>query len=72
MQMPCSWQEDARTKVLKTIPEGVKISVTGSIRNADSNKWYLVTYEGVEGYLFTGDTKPESWFTRFRELITGK
>ena len=72
MQMPCSWQEDARTKVLKTIPEGVKISVTGSIRNADRNKWYLVTYEGVEGYLFTGDTKPESWFTRFRELITGK
>ena len=72
MQMPCSWQEDARTKVLKTIPEGVKISITGSIRNADSNKWYLVTYEGVEGYLFTGDTKPESWFTRFRELITGK
>ena len=72
MSLPCSREEDARTKVLKTIPRGKKLSVTGSIRNADDNRWYIVSYEGMEGYLFTGDTKPESWFTRFRELITGK
>ena len=72
MDLPCFWEEDARTKVLKTIPAGEKLSVTGSIRNADNSKWYTVSYEGVKGYLFTGDTKPESWFTRFRDLITGE
>ena len=72
MNLPCFWEEDARSKVLKTIPAGEKLSVTGSIRNADNSKWYTVSYEGVEGYLFTGDTKPESWFTRFRDLITGE
>lgn len=72
MDLPCFWEEDARSKVLKTIPAGEKLSVTGSIRNADNSKWYTVSYEGVEGYLFTGDTKPESWFTRFRDLITGE
>lgn len=72
MSLPCSQEEDARTKVLKTIPKGEKLPVTGSIRNADNSKWYIVSYEGTEGFLFTGDTKPESWLTRFRELITGK
>ena len=72
MSLPCFREEDARTKVLQTIPKGEKLSVTGSIRNADNSRWYLVSYQGTEGYLFTGDTKPESWFTRFRELITGK
>ena len=72
MSLPCSWEEDARTKVLKTIPKGEKLSVTGSIRNADDRRWYIVSCEGEEGYLFAGDTKPESWWTRFRELITGK
>lgn len=71
MRLPYALEEDARTKVLKTIPEGTKLSVTGSIRNADNSKWYIVSYEGVEGYLFTGDTRPESWATRFKELIFG-
>ena len=72
MSLPCFPEEEARTKVLKTIPEGEKLSVTGSIRNADRSKWYMVSYGDVDGFLFTGDTKPESWFTRFLELITGK
>ena len=72
MNLPCSWTEDARSKTLKTIPKGKKLSVTGTIRNADDSKWYLVSYEGTEGYLFTGDSKPESWFTRFQALITGE
>ena len=72
MSLPCTREEDARTKVLKTLPKGEKLSVTGSIRNGADNKWYVVSHEGVEGYLFTGDTKPESWMTKFRDLITGK
>ncbi len=72
MDLPCSLEEDARTKVLKSIPDGAKLSVTGSIRNADNSKWYIVSYEGTEGYLFTGDTKPESWTIRFKELIFGE
>ena len=72
MNLPCSREEDARTEVLKVIPKTEKLSVTGSIRNADNDKWYIVSYEGTEGYLYTGDTKPESWYYRFRELVTGK
>lgn len=71
MSLPCTREEDARTKVLKTIPEGKKLSAMGSIRNTGENKWYLVSYDGTEGYLFTGDTKPESWYTRFREFLLG-
>ena len=72
MSLPCTLEEDARTKPLKEIPKGEKMTVVGSIRNADQQKWYTLSYDGVEGYLFTGDTKPESWWVRFRELIIGK
>lgn len=72
MRLPCLTEEDARTKVLKTIPEGTKLSVTGSIRNTDNSKWYIVSYEGTEGYLLTSDTKPESWKIRFKQLIFGE
>ncbi len=71
MSMPCFREEDARTEVLHTIPSGVKLSVTGSIRNADGNKWYTVSYKGADAYLFTGDTRPESWATKLREFIFG-
>ena len=71
MSMPCSLAEDARTEELYTIPEGVKVTVNGSIRNADGNKWYTVSYKGEEAYLFTGDTRPESWATKLREWIFG-
>ena len=71
MSLPCSREEDARTRELYTIPDGMKVSVTGSIRNANGNKWYTVTYKGEEAYLFTGNTKPESWFTRLMERIQG-
>jgi len=72
MSMPCTLEEDARTEVLKTLPKNTKLSVDGSIRNAEQNKWYTVTYDGVKGYLFTGDTRPESWTDRFREFLTGR
>ena len=72
MSLPCFREEDARTQALYTVPEGVKVSVTGSIRNADGTKWYTVTYKGEEAYLFTGDTRPESWFTRLMDRIKGE
>lgn len=72
MSLPCFPEEDARTKALMPLPDGEKLSITGSIRNSSENKWYLVSYEGTEGYIYTGDTRPESWLTRFWELITGQ
>ena len=72
MSLPCTQEEDARTKILKEIPKDERLTVTGSIRNADQQKWYTLSYDGVEGYLFTGDTKTESWWVRFREWFTGK
>ena len=70
MSMPCSREEDARTEVLTTVPKGKKLSVTGSIRNADQNKWYTVSYEDMEGYIFSGDIRPVSWKDRFLALLT--
>lgn len=72
MNLPCNQDEDARAKVLREIPVDEKITVTGTIRNADQQKWYILSYDGTDGYLFAGDTKPESWWSRFRQLITGK
>jgi hypothetical protein len=71
MSLPCFFAEDARTEPLMTVAEDVKLSVTGSIRNADGSKWYTVSYKGADAYLFTGDTKPESWFTRLMDRIKG-
>ncbi len=72
MDLPCSMEEDARTKVLKTIPEGTKLTVTGSIRNHAESKWLKVSWDGQEGYVFSGHTKPESWKEQFRELLLGE
>ena len=72
MSLPCSIEEDARTEILKTIPKGRKLTVTGSIRNHLGSKWLTVSWQGQEGYLFNGYTKPESWNDRFRELLTGE
>ena len=71
MSLPCFFAEDARTEPLMTVAEDVKLSVTGSIRNADGSKWYTVSYKGADAYLFTGDTRPESWFTRLMDRIKG-
>ena len=70
MSMPCSLEEDARTEVLTSVPKGEKLSVSGSIRNADQNKWYTVSYEGLDGYIFSGDIRPVSWKDRFLALLT--
>ena len=72
MSLPCSLDEDARTETLKTIPEGQPVTVTGSIRNPMGSKWLMVSWDGTEGYLFNGYTKPESWKDQLRELFLGE
>jgi hypothetical protein len=72
MSLPSFREEDARSQNLKTLPKNEKLTVIGTIRNAQEKKWYIVEHEDKVGYVFTGDTKPESWYTRFRGLITGK
>ena len=72
MSLPCFRDEDARTLVIENLPRNAKLTVTGTIRNAEENKWYLVCYEGTEGYVYSGHTKPENWMTKFRTLLTGE
>ncbi len=72
MSLPCSFEEEARTQVLKTIPEGKKLTITGSIRNHGQSKWLKVSWEGEEGYVFSGHTKPVSWKEQFKELLLGE
>ena len=71
MSLPCSMDADARTEILAEIPKGEKLTVTGSIRNAEQQKWYVVTYAETEGYLFAGDAKQEAWWARFWDRIIG-
>ncbi len=72
MSLPCSFEEDARTQTLQTIPEGTKLTITGSIRNHVQSKWLKVSWDGEVGYVFSGHTKPESWKEQFRELLLGE
>ena len=71
MDLPCSFAEDARTRALRTIPKGEKLTVTGTIRNANAEKWHLVSWDGATGYLSSGDTRPETWVSRFLDGLLG-
>lgn len=65
MSLPCTQEENACSRIIKTIPKGEKVTVTGSVRNVNQTKWYYASYDGEEGYLFAGDAKRESWWARF-------
>lgn len=71
MSMPCSSEADARTVLLKNIPQDEKLTVNGSIRNAENEKWHIVTWDGASGYLSSADTKPETFASKFLDLILG-
>ncbi len=61
MSLPCSYATDARSKVLKTIPEGEEVEVTGSIRNNAGNLWYRIEVDGESGYVYSGHVEKDSF-----------
>lgn len=72
MSLPCTNAADARSSQLAAVPEDTKLQITGSIRNADNEKWHMVTWEGVSGYLHSSQTKPESTLARLKALFLGQ
>ena len=71
MTLPCSNATDARALLLKTIPEGTEVKIMGSIVNSAGNEWLKVSVDGMDGYLYSGHMKKESWVDRlFDKLFT--
>lgn len=61
MTLPCSNATDARSLMLKTVPAGMEVKVMGSIVNSAGNEWLQVSIDGMDGYLYSGHMKKESW-----------
>lgn len=58
--LPCSWDTDHNSSNLAEIPSGTTFTTTELYRNEIDNYdscWYKVTYQGKEGYIFSGHTE---------------
>lgn len=52
MTLPCTWEGDARSRVLTVLEKGTQISLLGEVRNATGAYWYEAEYEGQRCYVF--------------------
>ena len=62
--LPCSWNTDNNSATLATIPSGKSFTVSELYRNEVDNWdscWYKATYNGQEGYIFSGNTSVASY-----------
>lgn len=74
MTLPCSNITDARSVPLETLKEGEPIEIKSAIQNPLGNLWYLVEYNGREGYLYSAyaeEITAPSWFEQFWNSIFG-
>lgn len=74
MTLPCTYEEDARSRVAATLPAGEALELLGEIRNPDGEYWYEIEYEGRQCFAFSGDVEkiPEGgWFSRFMKKLFG-
>lgn len=69
MTLPCSNSTDARSVPLATIEKWEELEVVGSIKNTAGNLWYVVNWNGVDCYLYSGYAKEPGWFTRLLRRI---
>jgi len=75
MSLPCTWEEDARSRELAVLEKGTPITLVGEVRNAGGAYWYEAEYEGQKGYVFGRwlEIIPEedSWLTAFWKRVFG-
>lgn len=69
--LPCSNATDARSVSVMTISGGEPLELVGSVRNSVGNLWYAVSYEGNQGYIYSGDVKELDWFAKMVKQFFG-
>lgn len=74
MSLPCTNEEDARSRVVTTVRQGEEVELLAEVRNPDGIFWYETEYEGQQCFVFGGDLEkiPEGgWFARFMKSLFG-
>ena len=75
MTLPCTWEEDARSREIAVLEKGTPITLTGEVRNAGGAYWYEAEFEGQKCYVFGRwlEIIPEkdSWLMTFWKTVFG-
>jgi len=75
MTLPCTWEEDARSRELTVLEKGEKVSLLGEVRNEAGTYWYAAEYEGKPCYVLGRwlETVPEKegWLESFWRRLLG-
>lgn len=72
MTLPCGNETDARSVAVQTLPEGTQLEVTSVIHNTRGSDWYAVNFGLESRYVYSGDTEPSTWFSRFVDFWANK
>ena len=74
LTLPCEYEDDARSRILTTLPEGTRVSLGAEIRNPEGGFWYETQYEGQPCFVCGNDLEAipeEGWFGRFLKHFLG-
>lgn len=71
MSLPCPNAIDARSREQVPLMEGMRLNVTGSIRNSLGDSWYQVEFEGQKGYVDAAHLKDLSFFEKLWDSLLG-
>lgn len=71
MTLPCTNASDARSVTVMELSMGEKIDICGSIRNAQGQQWYEVSFFGENCYVPAGNMEevPETLLDRIRSFF---
>lgn len=68
MTLPCTWEEDARSRTVAVLEKGNQIPLMSEVRNPDGTFWYETEYEGKQCFVYGGglEVLPETdgWLAR--------
>lgn len=68
MTLPCTWEEDARSRRLAVLEKGAQVPLMAEVRNPDGTFWYETEYEGQQCFVYGGglEVLPETdgWLSR--------
>lgn len=72
MTLPCSNETDARSVAVQTLPRGTQLEITSVIHNNRGSEWYAVNFGLETRYVYSGDTEPSTWFSKFVDFWASK
>ena len=62
----------ARAVAVQTLPEGTQLEITSIIHNTRGSEWYAVNFGLETRYVYSGDTEPSTWFSKFVDFWANK